>query len=84
MNRVQKFRKKPVTISAIPWLGDNLHDVQEFLGADFAGLDGEDRPRIKTVEGVMVASVGDRLIRGANGDHAVVPPSDFARDYDPA
>ncbi|EIA3336339.1 hypothetical protein ACSVMK_11460 [Salmonella enterica] len=95
---VKRFTKKPVTISAIQWTGDNLPDVIEFTGkhprwGDWFADMGEyiahvrsdgNRFKIFTLEGVMDALPGDWIIRGVQGEHYPCKPDIFAATYDPA
>lgn len=95
---VKQFTKKPVTISAIQWTGDNLPDVIEFTGkhprwGDWFVDMGEyiahvrsdgNRFKIFTLEGVMDALPGDWIIRGVQGEHYPCKPDIFAATYDPA
>ncbi|MER3171347.1 DUF551 domain-containing protein [Salmonella enterica subsp. enterica serovar Chester] len=95
---VKRFTKKPVTISAIQWTGDNLPDVIEFTGKHprwgdwFADMDeyvahvrGDgNRFKIYTLEGVMDALPGDWIIRGVQGEHYPCKPDIFAATYEPA
>ena len=95
---VKQFTKKPVTISAIQWTGDNLPAVIEFTGkhprwGDWFADMGEyiahvrsdgNRFKIFTLEGVMDALPGDWIIRGVQGEHYPCKPDIFAATYDPA
>jgi hypothetical protein len=80
-----QFRKKPVVIEALQWTGENKWEVQKFLG-------GTDSPMgwvkgayvdIGTLEGLMVASIGDWIIRGVKGEFYPCKPDIFAATYDP-
>lgn len=80
-----KYRKKPVTIEAIQWTGENAGEVQAFLhnGHEFAA-DGWVKGiyvEIGTLEGLMVASIGDWIIRGVKGEHYPCKPDIFAATY---
>lgn len=95
---VKQFTKKPVTISAIQWTGENLPAVIEFTGkhprwGDWFADMGEyiahvrsdgNRFKIFTLEGVMDALPGDWIIRGVQGEHYPCKPDIFAATYDPA
>jgi len=82
------FRKKPVTISAIQWTGENGNEVQAFLhnGQEDAadGWVKGSYVEIGTLEGLMVASIGDWIIRGVKGEHYPCKPDIFAQTYEPA
>lgn len=80
-----KFRKKPVVIEAVQWSG-NLKECVEFLGDSYGGHHAEDdydEIIVKTLEGRHIASNGDYLIRGVNGEHYPCKPDIFAKTYDP-
>lgn len=95
---VKYFTKKPVTISAIQWTGDNLPDVIAFTGKHprwgewFEDMDeyishvknDGNRFKIFTLEGVMAALPGDWIIRGVQGEHYPCKPDIFAETYAPA
>lgn len=83
-----KYRKKPVVIDAIQWTGENLGQCKIFLGANFAGvltekrINGERDLFVHTLEGKMMASKGDYLIRGIQGEHYPCKPDIFAATYE--
>jgi len=62
---VKKYRKKPIVIEAIQWLGYNLQAVNTFCPiAIFTKLDLV----IPTLEGNLMVSVGDYIIKGIKGE----------------
>ena len=88
---VMKFKKKPVTIEAIQWTGENIAEIIEFVKGDVridAELnDGQTSRRelhINTLEGVMHASKGDWIIKGVQGEFYPCKPDIFEKTYDPA
>lgn len=82
------FRKKPVLIQAVQWTGENRSEVRAFADADRAGgvliLDGETGVAIETLEGTMLASPGDWIIRGVKGEFYPCKPDIFEATYEPA
>lgn len=94
----QQFVKKPVTISAVQWTGDNLPDVIDFTGKHprwhewFSDMDeyvshvraDGNKFKIFTLEGVIDALPGDWIIRGVQGEHYPCKPDIFAATYEPA
>lgn len=77
-----KYRKKPIVIEAIQFKLDNFDEVCEFMGEtpalehnpDF-GMDEHGNTNepylgvyIETLEGKMLASYGDYIIKGVNGE----------------
>lgn len=91
-----KFRKKPVTIEAIQWTGENLAEVLEFTGKHpnwgkwfdsfeeyEAHVNAHDKIfKIKTLEGTHEASPGDWIIKGVEGEFYPCKPRIFATTYD--
>jgi len=83
-----KFRKKPVVIEArrlIPGT-DNWKDVCDWIqGADprpdFGHLGGGS-VRITTLEGDMIASPGDWIIKGVQGEFYPCKPDIFEATYE--
>lgn len=80
------FRKKPVTVAAMKWDGNNFKDIFEFAGTDVYLDDGE--LVIKTLEdgkdgkAKHVASIGDFIIRGVHGEYYFCKPDIFAETYE--
>lgn len=81
-----QYRKKPVVIEAVKWDGKNAAEINHFIpediilwmaGMDFLAL------RIRTLEGDMVADVGDWIIKGVQGELYPCKPDIFAATYDP-
>lgn len=85
-----KFRKKPVVIEAVQWTGcasqlllDMATTEDRELSVVSIGATG-DQLHIKTLEGVMVASPGDWIIRGVKGELYPCKPDIFEATYEPA
>lgn len=80
-----KFRKKPVVIDAIQWSGDILdaQGVMEFAAGDAVGFQGPNLV-VYTLEGNMLASPKDWLIRGVKGELYPCKPDIFEATYEPA
>ena len=81
-----KFRKKPVVIEAFQ-LSSKNHELKYF--EDWCGEVGFHRwtPKdgaiaIDTLEGVMIARVGDWIIRGVQGEFYPCKPDIFAATYE--
>lgn len=64
----QKFRKKPVVIEAVQWDGTEQAAVQitAFVGIHIMG--NGPNFNIQTLEGSMMVSPGDWIIRGVKGE----------------
>jgi hypothetical protein len=82
-----KFRKRPVVIEAIHYDGtdESLADVRVFAGAaaDTFHTVSDARLEIMTLEGTLLASPGDWIIRGVAGEIYPCKPDIFAATYDP-
>ena len=77
-----KFRKKPVVIEAVQYVGRNSEDIHEFCGSVAREPVGEDYMEIVTLEGVMKASVGDYVIKGVSGEFYPCKPDIFEKTYE--
>jgi hypothetical protein len=96
-SRDVKFRKKPVVIEAIQWTGNNLREVITFTDGppdtrsmhasmkwdEYADLVKREGLKIYTLEGKMLASPGDWIIRGVKGELYPCKPDIFAATYEP-
>jgi hypothetical protein len=72
-----------VTIEAVQWHGDNLEEIVAFAGDDvFWDVDSQ-ALRVGTLEGVMVASQGDFVIKGIDGEFYPCKPGIFQATYEP-
>jgi hypothetical protein len=92
-----KFRKKPVVVEAIQitepliwdWLDGGRKSFAFGLHPSVSWHDGNRkihsfRISIKTLEGVMHASIGDWIIRGVKGELYPCKPDTFEATYEPA
>jgi hypothetical protein len=92
---IKRYRKKPVEIEALQWTGKNDTEIEYFVGDSFQGY-GDNlvcyKPRsnqylsklmyIRTLEGVMIASVGDYIIKGVQGEFYSCKPEIFEQTYE--
>lgn len=85
-----KFRKKPVVIDAVQWTA-NFDEVKAFYpeivdgGADCSSNPIKSWPLfIKTLEGNMLCSLNDWIIKGVNGEFYPCKPDIFEKTYEPA
>lgn len=90
------YTKKPVTIEAVQWTGNNIEEITQFI--DFDALPESDlyvgkgighipatgELEIPTLEGMMVARPGDFIIRGVQGEVYPCKPDIFEATYEPA
>ena len=76
----KKYRKKPVVIEAIQWAGNNLSEIDNFIGRT---VDNKETTLvIHTLEGDMEASIGDYIIKGVNGEFYPCKPDIFDKTYE--
>lgn len=79
---IMKFRKKPVVIEAIIWLGTNESETKDFMNMELATEYNGDILVIETLEGTMRANKGDYIIKGVNGEFYPCKPNIFKKTYD--
>lgn len=94
-SNVLKFTKKPVTIEAIRWTGENLVEVITFTDGhpnirsqhagmmwdNYVDLVAKEGLKIFTLEGKMNAEVGDWIIKGVKGEFYPCKPDIFEKTY---
>jgi hypothetical protein len=87
------FRKKPVTIEAVQFNGNNGSSIKDWASGTVVPSPvlepTDDNPtgaylQIKTLEGVMTARVGDWIIKGVRGEFYPCKPDIFGATYEPA
>ena len=79
---ILKFRKKPVVIDAVEWKGDNFIEVDNFITIPHETFPSQGIVKIPTLEGIMVASMGDYIIKGVNGEFYPCKPDIFEKTYE--
>lgn len=86
-----KFRKKPVVIEAIQYNGKNDFEINQWTnGVSITSPvlePTDDDPigaylQIKTLEGIMIAAIGDWIIKGVNGEFYPCKPDIFEKTYE--
>lgn len=98
MHKSKQYRKKPVVINAIVWDGSiqATRKVLEFMGqevvtncnkasdafCDYHQSRLDDGLMIKTLEGQHIASVGDYIIKGVQGEFYPCKPDIFEQTYE--
>jgi hypothetical protein len=89
-----QFRKKPVVIEAMRWSGHNLREIIDFTGLhpsadkwtweEYEAVVAEKGLKIFTMEGPLMAAVGDYIIKGVKGEFYPCKPDIFAATYERA
>ena len=74
----KKYRKKPVVISAMQWLGDydEISSIQSKI------IPMGTKIKINTLEGVMTADIGDWIIIGVEGELYPCKDNIFKKTYE--
>lgn len=89
----RRFRKKPVIVEAIQYDGENRRWIEAWMGVERPATDEviglseetlqpESQFIIKTLEGDMVASEGDWVIKGTSGEFYPCKPAIFSDIYE--
>lgn len=86
--KVTKYRKKPVAIHAVRWVGTNRDEIEKLLHESNAAAvvyKGEhpDAVFIPTLEGEMRADMGDFIVRGIQGELYPCKPDIFRATNEP-
>lgn len=83
-----KFRKKPVVIEAVLFIGpQNAKEVEHWSGRKVKSGGGSqhgDLLYIETLEGTMRAEPGDWIIKGVSGEFYPCKPDIFEATYESA
>lgn len=79
---VKRYRKKPVTIEAVQWTGNNISEICKFIGRDVAHLLVNGQLYIQTLEGVHKATIGGYIIKGVHGEFYPCKPDIFHETYE--
>ena len=82
-----KFRKKPVVIEAMQFVGglNSFHEIQKWATKYHVAIIWQsyhDTLFIPTLEGEMTASVGDWIIKGVGDEFYPCKPDIFEATYD--
>ncbi len=77
-----KFTKKPITIEAIQWVGENLTDITKFCPSVDSSNLKEGELTISTLEGILIVSINDWVIKGVKGEFYPCKPDIFELTYD--
>lgn len=74
--------KKPIQVQAIQWTGDNYEELVDFVGNVMFPYSFKDEVIIETLEGEVIASKSDWIIRGINGEFYLCEPDIFEKTYE--
>ncbi|MCD7949683.1 MAG: hypothetical protein LUG12_05440 [Erysipelotrichaceae bacterium] len=76
---IKKYTKRPVTIEAIQWLGNNTSEILDFCGSCCKIRDND--LIIQTLEGDHLVRVSDFIIKGIAGEFYNCNPEIFHKTY---
>ena len=85
---IKKYKTKPVEIEAIQFTRKTFEEVKDFAEGNVVNLTIERTPNgkayceIVTLEGVMVGTEGDYIIRGLRGEYYPCKPDVFHKKYE--
>ena len=80
-----KYKTKPCEIEAMIWNGKNKEEIIHFTNnhIKFEVEDnGKDLLFIETLEGTMVADIGDYIVKGLRGEFYSCKPDVFVKKYE--
>lgn len=87
-----KFRKKPVVIEAVQWTGKNIEEIEIFSNSKVKYYEwyqlnesgvNKNLLSVRTLEGEMLASINDWIIKGVKGEFYPCKPDIFDATYEP-
>lgn len=78
---INKYVKKPVVVEAIKYVGTNKVEIQEFMDR-YLDDTQDGQLKIETLEGVMLANIGDYIIKGVSGEFYPCKPDIFEKTYE--
>lgn len=83
---IKQYRKKPVVIEAVQWTGENLGEIIGFFQSNqrfhLRNVGGWRELYVYTLEGQMLASIGDYIIKGVKGEFYPCKPDVFEATYE--
>lgn len=78
---INKYVKKPVVVEAIKYDGANKVEIQEFMDR-YLDDTQYGQLKIETLEGIMLANIGDYIIKGVSGEFYPCKPDIFEKTYE--
>lgn len=78
---INKYVKKPVVVEAIKYDGTNKVEIQEFMDR-YLDDTQDGQLKIETLEGIMLANIGDYIIKGVSGEFYPCKPDIFEKTYE--
>ena len=78
---LEKFRKRPLVVEAMRYVGDNLEQLREAFGYPFKAIN-DGAILVPTKEGTLAAKPGEWIIRGIAGELYPCDPDIFGKTYE--
>ena len=78
---IKKYIKKPIPVEALQWTGENNKEIENFCG-EAAWFSSGGELGILTLEGMMVATLGDYIIKGVDGEFYPCKKGIFEKTYE--
>lgn len=82
---IKKYKKKPIIVEAILFNGLNSQEIENWIGKPIIKQKFSNEIvalEIPTLEGTMVASVGDYIIKGIKEEFYPCKPEIFEQTYE--
>ena len=81
---MKQYRKKPVVIEAVQFTDKSKDRCLNDIAGSYPGYDEGGNPTliIQTLEGDMVANIGDWIIKGVKGEFYPCKPDIFEMTYE--
>ena len=77
-----QYRKRPVVVDAIQWTGDNVDEIIAWADTSRVIRKLGEQLHIRTLEGIMQASLNDWIIKGVKGEVYPCKPDIFMMTYE--
>lgn len=77
---VKMYVKKPIPIAVIQWTGENIDEVNDFMGNCVVDK-CKNTLSVCTLEGELWAFVGDYILKGVNGEFYPCKEEIFKKTY---
>lgn len=79
-----RFTKKPITVDAVQWRGNNLPSVKKFTGEEHRLVTYGASLKLWAGGTVHTVEQNDWIVRGVEGEIYPCPASVFAKTYERA
>lgn len=79
---VKSYRKRPVAIKAVQFIGDNIGQILDFTENKINYDPKTNKYYCETLEGFLYISKNDYIIKGINGEFYPCKPDIFEKSYE--